>query len=65
MSTKNSDTATLYKTAKSQLGWNSSGPPTILVKEGTSVTSPGKLAQVQMDYYHDKNKKNTGSSRKL
>ena len=49
------DIGQLYKTVKSQLGWNPTGPPTTLVDNGRTITAPKDLAQLQMDYFHNKN----------
>ena len=51
------DTGKLYKTIKSQLGWNNSGPPTVLTKDGVTSTAPSRIAQAQMDHFTRKNEK--------
>ena len=51
------DTSKLFKLAKKQLGWKTSGPPTSLLKNGTVVTAPQEMAQVQMEYFHEEKKK--------
>ena len=47
----------MYKIAKTQAGWNKSGPPTSLIIGGKNIASPGGIAQAQMNYYTDKNRK--------
>ena len=51
----NNDQAKLYKVAKSQLGWNVSGPPSMLVdKDGNMLNSPQQLVNEQMEYLKKK-----------
>ena len=54
---KEGDTASLFKLAKTQMGWASSGPPAMLIKDGDTITSPAQLANEQMNFFYNKNQK--------
>ena len=48
------DTKTLYRTTREQLGWQVSGPPTALIKEGELITKPKDMANLQIETFYNK-----------
>ena len=54
---KELNSSSLYKIAKKQAGMKNNGPPASLVINGQNITSPKLIAQEQMKFYFEKNKK--------
>ena len=51
------DISRLYKTTRKQLGREESGPPVSFLIDGRRISAPKEMADVQVQYYFDKNKK--------
>ena len=45
------DTKDLYNQLKSQLGWNTGKAPESFLVDGTSVTAPRRMANVQLEFF--------------
>ena len=54
---KVNDVSQLYKMTKRRLGWENGGTPTSFLKDGKQITSPKLMANLQMDFFLEKNKK--------
>ena len=48
------DITNLYRKVKYQLGWNSGGPTHSLVSDGKLTSSSKKMADIMMNYFHQK-----------
>ena len=55
---ENKDVGGLYKTAKTQVGWTKNTSPTSFIIEGTKVTDPQKMADIQIENFCKQDKEN-------
>ena len=51
---ENGNISKLYSSVKTQLGWNSGGPPQSLVVNGQDTSSSISMDESQMEYFHCK-----------
>ena len=51
---KDKDTKATYNLLKSQAGWTTSNTPTSFLQAGKTTNSPQKIADIQMNYFHNK-----------
>ena len=54
---KNKDVGAIYKAAKNQVGWKKNSTPTSFTIEGTKITDPLAMANLQSKTFEDKTKK--------
>ena len=48
------NTKGIYQYSKKQMGWKSNGPPTVLLDGGKMRRSPKDIANIQMNFFHEK-----------
>ena len=54
---ENNDTAAIYNTAKQQTGWKSVSTPVSFQLDGTNITAPQTMADLQMNTFENKTNK--------